>query len=92
MKPAPPPVRVDDAETIRLLVEGDDEQPCSVTHPAECPHPAAWGWECGICGSFSRFCTGHRDLIDRLAAHGHVFACAADVTHLVPTPIAWGLL
>jgi hypothetical protein len=73
VKPAPPPVRVDEeAEALRLLVDGPEgERPCVGTIDGlPCPKPAVWGMECSGCGLYGQACDGHREWVDRRAEHG----------------------
>lgn len=95
VKPAPPPVHVDEAETIRQLVEGpDDERPCAGTVNVRtgtvtpCALRADWGLECTTCGAFMQVCTGHRDWADRRAQHGTRRRCAR-CKECLPYPLPW---
>jgi hypothetical protein len=85
MKPAPPPVHVDEAEAIRLLVDTEDEQPCSWEG---CAREVEWGLECLGCGCFSRYCDGHQDFMERQSEHGAVTQCN-HCRYRWPRPVPW---
>ena len=98
VKPAPPPVHVDEAEAIRLLVDGpDDDRPCAGTVNyrtgiiTPCSVRADWGLECSGCGQFMQVCTGHREWSDRQEQHGARRRCSR-CRRLLPTPSPWGPL
>jgi hypothetical protein len=90
VKPAPPPVHVDEAETIRQLVDGPGHPTCvgDVPGGGVCGHVAVWGHDCRGCGHFMQVCEGHRDWADRRVENGVRFVCARCRAR-TPLPIPW---
>jgi hypothetical protein len=86
VKPAPTPVHVDEAETIRQLSETADRQ-CDGERRT-CARPPVWGFDCLGCGHMFRACEGHREWLDRKAEHGIAMWCL-HCSRPTANPLPW---